>query len=307
MAERPGPVREWRIHLGAHKTATTHLQQTLEAHRPALVERGVDFIHFRAFRSVAAPYVRPNSWQRRLWSPPVARRFERALDGLRATGPDTVLLSDEDILGYSRDQLGQTLYPQPRALHLVRHLAGRAERASLFLAIRSLDGLLPSAYAQALKAEPYPPGSLDALCRRVAEAPPSWVELIERIQAAVPGVPLRVWRYEHYRDHWREILATYAGRETGALPEVPPVRGTASPALRAIEAAEQLDPALPQEVRIARVREIYAAYPAGAEHGRLAPLSDAQTDRLRARYAADLDSIAARWPGMLIAPVPAVA
>lgn len=113
MAERPGPVREWRIHLGAHKTATTHLQQTLEAHRPALVERGVDFIHFRAFRSVATPYVRPNSWQRRLWSPPVARRFERALDGLRATGPDTVLLSDEDILGYSRDQLGRTLYPQP--------------------------------------------------------------------------------------------------------------------------------------------------------------------------------------------------
>lgn len=306
MAERSvpawEPVREWRIHLGAHKTATTHLQHTLEAHRPALVEHGVDFLYFRPFRAVAKPYVQPNSWQRRLWSPPVARRFERALDGLRA-GPPTVLLSDEDLLGYSRDQLAQPLYPKFRALHLVRHLAGRAERTTLFLAIRSLDGLLPSAYAQALKAEPYPPGSLEALCRRFAAAPPSWVELIERIQAAVPGAELKVWRYEQYRDHWRAIIAAYAGHPVGTLPEVPPVKGTASPAPRAIAEAERLDPRLPQDQRILKVRSIYAASPAGAEHGRLAPLSDAEAGRLAARYAEDLATIRARWPEMLIDPM----
>jgi hypothetical protein len=43
-AETRSPVRSWRIHLGAHKTATTHLQETLTAVRPALAERGIDFI-----------------------------------------------------------------------------------------------------------------------------------------------------------------------------------------------------------------------------------------------------------------------
>ena len=42
-AARP-PVRQWRIHLGAHKTATSHLQETLAAVRDDLVGQGVDFI-----------------------------------------------------------------------------------------------------------------------------------------------------------------------------------------------------------------------------------------------------------------------
>ena len=41
-AGKLAPVSHWRIHIGAHKTATTHLQQTLAAIRPRLVEQGID-------------------------------------------------------------------------------------------------------------------------------------------------------------------------------------------------------------------------------------------------------------------------
>ena len=45
------PVSNWRIHIGAHKTATTHLQQTLAAIRPRLVEQGIDPIPLAALRA----------------------------------------------------------------------------------------------------------------------------------------------------------------------------------------------------------------------------------------------------------------
>ena len=36
--------RAIRLHLGAHKTATTHFQRTLGRHRDALLALGVDFV-----------------------------------------------------------------------------------------------------------------------------------------------------------------------------------------------------------------------------------------------------------------------
>ena len=213
-----------------------------------------------------------------------------------------MLLSDEDLLGYSRDLLVRPLYPDFRALHLVRHLMKRADKTTLFLGIRSLDGILPSAYAQALKGDPYPPGSMARICADMAADPPSWVTLVERVRAALPGAELRVWRQEDYRDHWRDLLAAYAGRAVGDLPDVPPVQGTASPGPRGVAEAERLDTALPQRQRILKVREIYKAYPAGAEHGRLQPLSAADTARLKARYDEDVEILATRYPGMFVQP-----
>lgn len=308
MAERAAlaPVREWRIHLGAHKTATTHLQHTLAAHREALVAAGRDYIPYPAFRDAARPFIRRGTWRRRLWAVPgagaaVSRALEARLDGLRR-GPQTVLLSDEDLLGYARDLLTAPPYGRLRGLHLVARLAARAERCTLFLGIRAFDAILPSAYAQALKGDVYPRGSMARICRAAAADPPSWAALIARVRAAVPGATLRVWRHEDYRDHWRAIVAELAGGDVGELPQVPPVRGTASPGPAGVAAAEALDPGLDQRTRILKVREIYAAHPAGEIHGRLDPFAPDAAARLREAYAADIAAIEARWPGTLIRP-----
>src|ERR671915_2577538 len=57
-----GPVRRWRIHIGAHKTATTHLQETLTALRPALAAQGVDYIPNSLVRGRK---LAPSLWRRR--------------------------------------------------------------------------------------------------------------------------------------------------------------------------------------------------------------------------------------------------
>lgn len=63
-----------------------------------------------------------------------------------------------------------------------------------------------------------------------------------------------------------------------------------------------LAPDLPQRARIERVREIYARWPTGEEHGRLDPLTPPYRDRRRARYAEDLEPLVRRHPGILIDP-----
>ncbi len=250
------PVRAWRIHVGAHKTATTHLQHTLRAHRDALVDHGVDFIPHGQMRRLSHRYSRPKSWQAKLRGPVLAWKFNRDLQDYRR-GPDTVLLSDEDLLGYAYDQLTTPLYQRPACLHLLQALARRGDMR-LFLGIRSLDGLVPSAYAQTLKAVVPEPGLMDRARTALAAAPPSWVALVERLRAALPGVPLTVWRYEDYRDHWRAIAALYVGRDVGAFPDLPPPQMTVSPSPLAIAQAEALDPALPLKARIATVGSIPA-------------------------------------------------
>jgi hypothetical protein len=106
------PVRTWRIHLGAHKTATTHLQDTLRAHRAAMLPHGVDYIPREDFGPLGRRYSRPRGWRKMLRSRPLEWQFTRELQRLRR-GPDTVLISDEDLLGYSFDQLTTPLYQRP--------------------------------------------------------------------------------------------------------------------------------------------------------------------------------------------------
>jgi len=293
------PIRDWRIHLGAHKTATTHLQHTLRAHRDALVAHDMDFIPHGPMRVLSHRFSRPRGWRSMLRGRPLAWQFNRELQKQRR-GPATMLISDEDLLGYAYDQLTTPLYGQPKCLHLLKTLA-RTGRMRLFLGIRSLDGLVPSAYAQTLKALVPEPDMMARTRRALAADPPSWVELVERLRAALPGVPLTVWRYEDYRAHWREILALYVGRDVGEFPDLPPPQLTVSPSPLAIAKAEALDPALPMKDRIATVLDLYARYPAGDEFGVYRPLDPAETDRFRARYAEDVDILRRRHPEVLVA------
>ena len=108
------PVTSWRIHIGAHKTATTHLQETLSAIRPVLVERGVDYIPNPELRqdrlrqgARAQAALEPGAAPAR---PDGAAGGGAELDPLRA-GPATLVLSEEKLLGGSQEIFAEPIYP----------------------------------------------------------------------------------------------------------------------------------------------------------------------------------------------------
>lgn len=302
------PVRHWRIHIGAHKTATTHLQETLTVVRPALAARGVDY--------VPNPLLRERRFARTLWGRRLLARLplvgprhmretlEAVVTPLRL-GPETVVLSEENILGIPDHILRVPFYPQA-ALTIARLATlgtGAGADLVLFLSIRGYDTLLPSAYAESLKFRP--PRRIDSRVGpraggfdtgELMARTPSWYDLVALIRRAAPGAPLRIWRQEDYRANAEAIMAEVCGVELGPLPDISDPSWTRSPTAEGIRAAETLDPGLGMDERRERVAALYAA----SEGERYRPWSAAERDELRARYAADLARIEAEFPGTIM-------
>lgn len=69
-----GRVSEWRIHLGAHKTATTHLQNSLAVRADEIRRAGATFIPLEAVRPIFERYFHPAGRGRRP-SPPARRTW----------------------------------------------------------------------------------------------------------------------------------------------------------------------------------------------------------------------------------------
>ena len=131
---------------------------------------------------------------------------------------------------------------------------------TLFLSIRSFDTQLPSAYVQELRYMPPIAGGFDNVKRRVLKRPPSWFELVRRIRAAAPGIPLRVWRQEDYRAEHRGDPrgADRDSASSGRCRRSADPAWTKSPSLEAIRAVEAL-PAMPEPERRERARAIFGA------------------------------------------------
>ena len=294
---RAVPVRQWRVHIGAHKTATTHLQETLKRVRESLAGRGVDFIPNQLLRQRGFA---PMLWERR----PLARlpivgnarmrdALEAAVEPLRL-GPEVVVLSEENILGLPEQIFATPFYPHAaQSIGRLASLGGRAEFL-IFLSIRSYDTLLPSAYAEHLKHSAPPAGGFEGVHARLVAHPPSWYDLVARIHAAAPGVTLRIWRQEDYRANAPAIMEALCGCPLPPLPEISDPSWTRSPSATAIAAAEALPADLPHAERLARARDIYTASEPGAD--RFRPFSPAERARLRGDYEADLERIARDYP-----------
>jgi hypothetical protein len=293
------PVKELRVHLGAHKTATTHLQDTMYEHRDALAAAGIDYVPREDFGPLQRRYSNPSHWRMQLWSPPLELWFRRQFSRGRRGG-ETVLLSDEDLLGFSDDLLRLPIYATLRSAHILRALS-RNTRLRLFLGIRSFDEILPSAYAQAIKSIAPKPGWLDEIRARMADTPPSWVELVDRLKHTFPDAAIHVWLHQDYRQHSQEILTFFAGRDVGRFPDIPPPIRTTSPSAEAIARSEGLDPALPVERRRELVKQIFYEEPSTRDGcSRFKPLSEHEIERFRSRFEQDRIELERRHPGTLL-------
>jgi len=149
-----------------HKTATTHLQQTLAAIRPRLVEQGIDPIPLAALR--ASGFARMLIERRLATRMPLLRGLAvrqlvaDALEPLRH-GPRTLILSEQKLLGAPRRIFEEPAYPLVE--QVVPRLAALGGKVTLFLSIRGFDRHLPSTYAQELRVLPPSDGGFEAIRR----------------------------------------------------------------------------------------------------------------------------------------------
>lgn len=300
-------IGEWRIHLGAHKTATTHLQATLAAMAPDLRGEGIAVLPLPAVRPILHDLGSWRSGHRLLGRDGLGRRIEARLSSLvgdRADGLCAVL-SEENILG----PLNQVLWPRPyprlgRRLRVLMALA-RARPTTLFLSIRSFDRLLPAAYATALRYRRRSSWIVRLRERIFDRPPPRWTDILDRIARVAPGVAVRVWRQEDYACDPGPILSTVLGREGLAIPDLPPPPSTMTPSAEAVAEVERLIRAGAHRIEPgtwpALVHDIYAERPARTGTP-FRPIGPAAAARFAEAYAADVEAIRRDRPGCLIEP-----
>ena len=294
-------VREWRIHIGAHKTATTHIQYVLEGMREMLSSHGLDLMvphrHLREKRlnTLEGEHFRRRSILRR----DCAELFRDTVEDLRC-GHERVLLSEENLLGTLAPIIRGTGYEQHTFICKLLGQLSEQSKVTLFLSIRSPVTYLPSAYSQNLRFQAPPAGGFDSVKRNWCGSRPfSWAKLVRVLRRFAPSVGLVIWRYEDYRAHQGKILSVLCQLPMpSTLDHLPAPQRTISGSASAVALAELLDRKISGEERFTRVSEIYAD-PALAGSS-FQPFSRSEIESINNDYAKDIREIDKLAPNALM-------
>lgn len=277
-------IEELRLHIGAHKTATTHLQDSLAAQSGQILKGGLVYLSRGFVRSRKLVGGVNDNHLRRAGG---GRGF-RSLDDvfvLPEGHPRRILISEEDILGMSTDLL-DGLYPRAiRRLEPWAAVMGRA-RPHIFLSIRNYADILPSAYSQALR-DGAIPHAMTAYRAHWLGRKPNWIELINAVKAAFGEPAITVWSLDVYRHSPAAVRKAVTGLELPGELETAP-EGTMRLSATAVGRIERLGPLRGHAARLQAIREILTTDQGSAPFDPLPP----EEKRFHTeRYHRDIDAI----------------
>ncbi|MFN3954081.1 MAG: hypothetical protein ACK4LQ_06460 [Pararhodobacter sp.] len=289
------------VHIGAHKTASTHLQLALERGRAALGARGVAVFG-------------PDQLRRRglglpeyLSAPAGSAEAHGArIRAALGAGAERLVVSDENILGNAHNvELIRTGRFYPRAASRLQALLALlpAGEVTLALAIRDPARFLTSAYAQRLMS-----GKLEPFADYIGALQPAtlrWSDLVGRLRGVVPGAGWHIWRYEDYPAVAPRVLDVLLG---GHAALARPGPGIAHPGLSARAHAALMAEAaalagLGEAAIRARVAELRRAFPKAPDAPGMALFDADALRRSAAAYGEDTLALAA-LPGVCVLEPP---
>ena len=274
------PPRSAAIHIGAHKTATTHLQRSFAMQQEALIGAGV-----------------------RYYGPETLRRPKQSLgdvfglEGFKKTHPTRspevqtdfmfkdghrLVLSDENFIGVLHNKQGNMLSPlYPKAETRVQALseALNVGPIDVMIGIRNPATFLVSAYGQALLG-----GQIISFEDYIAKNTLQqvyWPGLVARMRR-IPSVGrIVVWQFEEYRWRFHKICAALMGAEVKM--RIVPLPNKVHRGLSAAAVAHVLAQmeAVDANVLGDQARK---AFPLGPENPVFAPFSPAEVAAATADY-----------------------
>lgn len=201
-------MTEFRIHIGAHKTATTHFQDCLYRAIERIQLQGKDYVpRIDCRQKKIVEQIHEASAQAAL-SDANSASLATILQN-NGYNAKTILMSEENMMGSSMNLIAN-MYPKVvgRLDHFIK-LRGIAN-INFFLSIRSYEHVLPSAYSQALRdGASIPPFS--SIRDYWLSEKPSWYKLIQVIINLCGASQLTIWSFENYIRSPKEILENFSG------------------------------------------------------------------------------------------------
>lgn len=300
LADPVAPPARVVLHVGAHKTASTHFSE-LVWRNPALL----------AAHDVSAP--QKTALRERVTQPltdiaedsPVPAGHVAGAQGLGG-GARSLLVMDENIIGTPRGLFSPDgMYPRA-AMRLGR--AARlfpGARLEVMLAIRDPRTFVAASWSESLRSNTFIP--FRRYLRGVRAEDISWLRIVRQMQEAVPEATFTIWRFEDYRHLQGALLALALGGDPAAPPEfsplVEPVRvGLSGRALEAVALRVRLTG---QRLPDAEIDAIMARFPKGKTFPAPQPWSSWEQETLSRRYAEDVAALSDVQGVRLLSPVPA--
>lgn len=224
-------TRDIVFHIGAHKTATTHLQNVLASRPRELRKHGVVFrgpSHLRSSGQGVRGFLGLNEGQDR----------DATLAKYCRNAP-RFILSEENYIGLLTDKywhpLGVRFYHQARhrLVRLARDLAPHP--LTLALGVRDPAGLLKSLYGQALMVGFFRPW--EGFIKNRNPADMQWSEFITRLHSSGAFAHIILWRFEDYPQNLPTVLSALCGGATPDLDLMPDQIYHPGLSARAVQAA----------------------------------------------------------------------
>lgn len=277
------------LHIGAHKTASSHLQKTLHNNRALISAEGIRVVaphHLRRQgRSLSAMF--NLSWT----ESPKPRRTPHEQLAFLARGHKRLVITEENFVGMLFDRNGKVplpLYPAgpERVAELVAACAPL--KPQLFVAVRNPATFMASVYSQVLFGSSHiGPRTFRARndWRQI-----DWADYIAKLRA-IPNVgDLYVWRQEDYHLSYRLILRRLLRWQVGGKIEA--LEGRVHPGLSAAAVRQTLQWA--QEGKTGNLAgDARALFPINEDNKSFALYARSTLDSAQEIYAAQMAQIEA--------------
>jgi len=193
------------LHLGAHKTATTHFQSVMEANR-RLYEKSTYYVSLGEFRENVTQ-------ANKLLNLNVCNEVDGYLKSIRTIKKQKLIISEENIIGEAKDIYNtECIYPNAsKRLFRLKSFVSSFEDVNIWISIRSMDTFLPSIYGESLLHWDFRSFSQVLL----ANYNQSWLPLIHLIKQTYPEAKVNVICYEDYADILPRWLEALTGEKDG--------------------------------------------------------------------------------------------
>ncbi len=204
------------LHLGAHKTASTHLQKSIERNEPLLEQNAIRYFGPKYLRHKDHAFL--DLFGLRSSGKTVGNRTGQEQIEWLADGADQIVLSEENALGPVFNKINPgVLYPQGD-LRIERFIEVISPQpVTIFLAIREPSTWLASLYSQRVIG-----GEYRSFQDFVGDNQPDllrWSNLIGRLAKISGDRRIFVWRKEDYPEVAAPVLRRMVGWKLGPLLE----------------------------------------------------------------------------------------
>jgi len=225
MTTSPGSIA---FHVGAHKTATSHLQRCLMKGADRLAAQGVRYYGPDYFRqrghAIRWLFGFRDDQPIKSGQPSGAAKIAQMADGAKR-----LLLSEENYLGPMNDpDAGFMAQRYPEAGKRVGMFAQAVgQDVDVLIGLRQPSTYLNGAYGQMLLSGQR--CDFDTYCRNNPLEGIDWAQVIAQLRAAKGVGQVIVWRYEDYAQVFDQVVGHMVGLENVAL--VPRIKRRINPGL----------------------------------------------------------------------------